>query len=100
MSMVDEEKTMKTVSEIKTAILNGNFSNEEIRILSSALNLKFREMQSRATHSFSRGDKVQFMSKRGLIKGTVTRVNQKTVSVQAFDGVQWKVSGSLLSLRD
>ena len=91
---------MKTAGEINKAILSGSFSVDEMRSIVQAVNYKNREMQSRAAHSFGRGDKVQFMSKRGLIKGTVTRVNQKTVSVQAFDGVQWKVSGSLLSLRD
>jgi len=91
---------MKTVNDVTSAVLSGSWTVEDLRRIANAINLKSRELQARAAHSFGRGDKVQFMSKRGLIKGTVTRVNQKTVSVQAFDGVQWKVSGSLLSLRD
>lgn len=91
---------MANVSDITTAIMNGNWATEDLQRMANAINMKNRERQARATAVFGRGDKVEFTTKRGeTVKGTVTRVNQKTVSVQSFEGVQWKVSGSLLRKR-
>lgn len=91
---------MKTVAEINRAIMAGSWNGDEIRSLIQAINYVSRERQSRAAHSFARGDKVEFTTKSGVVvKGTVMKVNQKTVSVQAFEGNQWKVSGSLLRKR-
>lgn len=69
----------------------------ELNEVQSALNVRFRELQHRAAISFRVGDKVKFQSRTGnTISGTVTKVNQKTVSVVATTGHNWKVSGSLL----
>lgn len=87
---------MKTASEINTAILNGNFTPDEIRAISNAISFKFKEMQRKAAISFMKGDKVKFTTRNGeTVVGTVARVNQKTVTVNTATS-QWKVSGSLL----
>lgn len=87
---------MKTVSEINSAILNGNWSNEEIKSFVQAINYKMKEAQSRAVYSFRIGDKVSFTTRSGeLIKGTVSKINQKTVTVNTSTST-WKVSGTLL----
>jgi hypothetical protein len=94
--MVDEEIEMKTASQINAAILSGSFSPEEIRSMSQAVSIKFKEMQRRATILFAKGDKVKFETRSGeTITGTVARINQKTVTVNTSTS-QWKVSGSLL----
>jgi hypothetical protein len=69
---------------------------DDLREVMNACNVRFRELQSRAAHSFSRGDSVFFIAKSGQkITGVVTKVNQKTVSVKTATS-EWKVSGSLL----
>ncbi len=94
--MVDEEIEMKTASQINAAILSGSFSPEEIRSMSQAVSIKFKEMQRVATVRFAKGDKVKFETRSGeIITGTVARINQKTVTVNTPIS-QWKVSGSLL----
>jgi uncharacterized protein YkvS len=46
---------------------------------------------------FGRGDVVEFWSSKGdLIKGTVFKLNKKTVSILTEEGTQWNVSPSLL----
>jgi hypothetical protein len=87
---------MKTASQINAAILSGSFSPEEIRSMSQAVSIKFKEMQRVATVRFAKGDKVKFETRSGeIITGTVARINQKTVTVNTPIS-QWKVSGSLL----
>ena len=95
--MVDEKEIeMKTASQINTAILAGSFSAEEIRSISQAISIKFKEMQRVASIRFSKGDKVSFQTRSGeTITGVVARINQKTVTVNTPNS-QWKVSGSLL----
>lgn len=71
-------------------------SLDELRIVQNALAIRFKELQSRAAHSFSRGDKVKFTTRNGeTVTGTVAKINQKTVTVNTPTS-QWKVSGSLL----
>lgn len=72
-------------------------SLDELREAQNALNVRFRELQRRAAVSFRVGDAVKFQSRTGkIVSGTVTKVNQKTVSVIASTGNNWKVSASLL----
>ena len=87
---------MNTASKINAAILAGNFTAEEIRSISQAVSVKFKEMQRVATVRFAKGDKVTFTTRSGeVITGTVARIHQKTVTVNTPNS-QWKVSGSLL----
>lgn len=73
---------------------------EDLREAQNALNVRSRELQRRAVYEFRVGDKVEFTTRSGeVVKATVTKINQKTVSVRAFEGTNWKVSGSLLRKR-
>lgn len=69
---------------------------DDLRSVQNALAIRFKELQSRAAHSFMKGDKVKFQTRSGeTITGTVAKINQKTVTVNTPIS-QWKVSGSLL----
>lgn len=46
--------------------------------------------------SFRVGDRVEFDDGYQILSGIVTRVNQKTASVQADDGRGWRVAPTLL----
>jgi hypothetical protein len=58
--------------------------------------------QARATMlmtSFTKGDRLGFQLPDGrMLKGTVLRLNKKTVSVATDDGQQWNVAPGLLQL--
>lgn len=47
--------------------------------------------------AFNIGSRVSFDSKRGRQLGTLTKFNQKTVTVVTEDGRRWRVSPHLLS---
>ena len=48
--------------------------------------------------NFSLGEKVQFRNKQGeRVVGVLTKYNRKTVSILTEDGLQWRVSPTLLS---
>lgn len=97
MSMVDEEKTMKTVSEINKAILSGNFSPDDIRSIQQALKAAYSNMQTREKFSYRVGEEVTFKARSGeYISGKITKINQKTINVRTNTGMEWKVSPSLL----
>lgn len=69
---------------------------EDLREAESALKVRWRELQRRAAISFRVGDKVAFTAKTGkTVTGTITKINQKTVSLRTIDA-NWKVSPSLL----
>lgn len=85
-----------TVTEISKAILNGNFSPEEIRSIQMALKAAYSNMQTREKFSYRVGDEVTFKSRSGqYITGKVAKINQKTILVNTPIS-QWKVSPSLL----
>lgn len=47
--------------------------------------------------AFRVGDRVAFESNDGTIEGIVTRLNQKTATIQGDDDRSWRVSPGLLS---
>ena len=71
---------------------------DDLREVMNACNVRFRELQLRVTAMLTVGDAVSFQTKYGeTIYGTVTKVNQKTVSVRNnSSGGNWKVTASLL----
>ena len=62
----------------------------ELRLLQDVIQLKLRL-------ALKAGDKVKFDGKtRGIIHGTITKVNAKSVKVLASNGVTWNVSPQFL----
>ena len=80
--MADLAKFMETIKGATTAELH-----EFNRIIESKLQVSFKV-----------GNRVSFDGGyRGIIKGKVTKVNQKTIGVLADNGMRWKVSPTLLT---
>ena len=46
--------------------------------------------------SFRIGDSVEFDTDHGVVSGIVTRINQKTASIDANDGRGWRVAPAFL----
>lgn len=78
-SMSNEQ--LRTLNHSIVAILNGRRQLDTLKKLSK----------------FNIGDRVQFESDSGNVKGVVIRVNKKTISIDAFDPPgQWRVAPSFL----
>ena len=87
---------MKTVFDISHAILHGDFSNDQLRVIVQAVKYKQDQMNTVARFMFRKGDEVQFKTRDGrVIKGTITKINRKTTEVKS-GMTHWKVTSSLL----
>ena len=72
-------------------------SVQELREAQAALTVRWRELERRTATRFSPGDFVTFADKSGRpLRGSVVKVNTKTVKVVTMGGVKWNVSPSLL----
>jgi limonene-1,2-epoxide hydrolase len=66
----------------------------------NALNTQRRVSNNRATSQLHLGARVSFLSRkgRGIIEGTVTKINRKTVKLDCGDQGKWSVSPTFLTL--
>lgn len=66
----------------------------------SALNTHRRLANQQATNSLHMGARVRFTSTRGrgIIEGTVTKINRKTVKLDCGDEGNWSVSPTMLTI--
>lgn len=71
------------------------FTDAQIRQGFEILQTRHRQLQALAVHNFKAGDQVEFDHKGKAMRGVVTKINQKTVSVKV-DWQNWKVAPTLL----
>ena len=90
--------TYATIQEINTAIMFGNFTNDQLTSINDAVLYARAQLRAVKIRTFTKGDTVKFTSaKRGglVVQGTVTKVAIKYVTVK--DGVMlWKVPANML----
>jgi hypothetical protein len=88
---------MATSSEISRDISNVS-TLDELRVINAALSARWKQLQRVAVVQFRPGDRVQFLNRRNgeTVTGFVVKINQKSVSMRADSGVNWKVAGCLL----
>jgi len=89
--------TYATIQEINTAIMFGNFTNDQLTSIVNAVQYARAQLGKQKIRTFTKGDTVKFHStKRGVtVTGTVTKVAIKYVTVK--DGVMlWKVPANML----
>ena len=89
--------TYATIQEINTAIMFGNFTNDQLTSINDAVLYARAQLRAVKIRTFTKGDTVKFHgTKRGVtVKGTVTKVAIKYVTVK--DGVTlWKVPANML----
>lgn len=78
-----------TSEEVQTWIMS-KADEGDLRLLQEVIALKLRLQ-------FKVGDKVKFDAKtRGIIHGTITKMNAKSVKVRTDAGVTWNVSPTFL----
>lgn len=79
---------LSSMSEDELRALN----REIVRILDFYSSMR----RKRALMAFRVGDRVAFDTDSASVVGTVIRINQKTASIDADDGRQWRVSPAFL----
>ena len=90
--------TYATIQEVNTAIMFGNFTNDQLTSIVNAVQYARAQLGKQKIRTFTKGDTVKFTSaKRGglVVQGTVIKVAIKYVTVK--DGVMlWKVPANML----
>ena len=89
------------IKEINTAIMQGDFTNEELNSINGAIRFARAQLVARNKAILSVGANVKFTSSsRGTLIGTVEKINRKFVIVRetgkAFGN--WKVPANMLEV--
>ena len=89
------------IKEINTAIMHGDFTNEELNSIGDAIRFARAQLVARNKMVLSIGSIVKFKSStRGVISGTVKKINRKFVLVNeagtAFS--TWRVPANMLEV--
>jgi hypothetical protein len=89
--------TYATIQEVNTAIMHGDFTNEQLNSIISAVTYARTQLGKQKIREFRKGDTVKFTSvKRGCVmSGTVSKVAIKYVTVATQQGL-WKVPANML----
>jgi len=89
---------MKNLNEVLQFISQCDESERDQVI--NALNTQRRVSNDRATSQLYLGARVSFTSRkgRGLIEGTITKINRKTVKLDCGEQGNWSVSPTFLTL--
>lgn len=88
---------MNTAEDIITALRNPAIplSTDDIKTCWALLKSRHSSNSTLQAQAFRVGDEVEFDARGEVKRGTVTKINQKTVSVKV-GVVTWKVSAALL----
>jgi len=87
------------INQIKSAIINGNLTNDEINAVSDALKYARSQLGKEVKRSMRVGDKVQFTDARiGYThSGSVLKINIKYVQVATPKGT-YRVPANMLTV--
>lgn len=88
---------MPTIQEVNSAIMFGDFTNEQLDSIVMAIKYRRNQMTREIKRSLSLGDRVQFYStKRGqTYTGTVEKVAVKYITVNT-GLTRWRVPANML----
>jgi hypothetical protein len=88
------------IKEINTAIIHGNFTNEELNSIGDAMRFARAQLVARNKMVLSVGSNVKFTSStRGTISGVVKKINRKFIIVdQPGQFRSWKVPANMLEV--
>lgn len=86
------------VAQIITMLLLGGFSNEDLNKLSETIRYARAQLGKEQIRELRVGQTVTWSGKRGLQKGTVSKINIKYVIVTTGPGLSWKVPAAMLAV--
>ena len=87
------------INQIKSAIVNGNFTNDDINVLADALKYARSQLGKEVKRSIRVGDRVEFKDSRiGYVhSGSVLKINIKYVQVSTPKGT-YRVPANMLTV--
>lgn len=91
------------MNNVQTAIkaIHGIQSNDELNQIIEAIKLQRTYLSRQTTRSLRVGDTVEFAGRGGrMVRGTVEKINRKTVIVAEAGYGRWRVTASLLTRVD
>ena len=92
--------TMATIQQVNEAIMFGNFTNEQLNSIVSALKYARAQMTKQKARSFMAGDKVRFSSRGNTFFGTIERVKLKNAFVRVGNASRYNVPLNMLEAEE
>lgn len=88
---------MTTIQDVNSAIMFGNFTNEQLNSITSAVKYRRAQLTKEKVRSFWNGDNVKFVNpKTGRVHiGVVAKVKIKYISVREGNSI-WNVPANML----
>ena len=88
------------VREINSAIMHGDFTNEQLNSITDAIRFARAQLVVRNKSALTVGSNVKFTSStRGTISGVVKKINRKFIIVdQPSQHRSWKVPANMLEV--
>jgi ferredoxin-fold anticodon binding domain-containing protein len=88
---------MKTVHDVRSAILAGNFTNDELNTISQVVQFVRAQLAKRNVGTMVIGTQVKFTNSRSgkVIQGRVEKVGRKNVIINTGAG-RWRVAANML----
>ena len=90
---------MSTIQEINSAIMFGNFTNDQLNGIAAAIKYRRSQLTKEVKRSVYLGDKVKFYSSKRnqTFVGTVEKVAIKYITVNT-GAMRWRVPANMLEL--
>ena len=88
---------MATIQEVNSSIMFGDFTNDQLNSIISAIKFRRTQMTREAKRSLMLGDLVKFTSGRTgqTMQGNVTKIAIKYITVRTPQG-SWRVPANML----
>jgi hypothetical protein len=87
---------MLTINEVNSAIMHGNFTNEQLNSIAAAVKYRRSELVRQQARTLQIGDSVRFASRGNVFFGIVERMKIKNALVRVGTGSRYNVPMSML----
>jgi hypothetical protein len=90
---------MSTIQEVNSAIMFGDFTDEQLRSVSMAIQFRRNQIGKETKRELRLGTRVQFTNPRTgqVVQGSVGKINIKYVMVNS-NGTTWRVPANMLTV--
>ena len=90
--------TTLTIADVNTAIITGNFTNEQLNSIGDAIKFARAQIANKNKFTLVKGTDVKFTNSRSgqTVRGTVEKVNRKFIIVKS-GLTNWRVPANMLS---
>jgi hypothetical protein len=89
---------MVTLNDIKSSIIRGDFDNCQMDEILMAIKFARTQLVHQNTRSMVIGTKVKFTNPKSgrIVRGAITKVARKFITVQEGNFTQWRVPANML----